>query len=90
MRIGKIGRFCSKLRAFENREKLPKMIELRKFGKNRSFLVIFRDFQMQVTLSGTDRFFLFSSQIKALLFCYSRFYFSSIFPMLNFHKKNEM
>ena len=32
------------------------MIELRGFVKNRSFLVIFRDFQIYVTLRQIDRF----------------------------------
>ena len=50
MRIVKIGQFFAKLRTFENREKLQKMMKLRGFGKNRSFFVIFRDFQR------TDRF----------------------------------
>ena len=50
IRIGNIGQFGAKLGAFENREKRPNMIELRGFGKNRSFLVIFRDFQMHLTL----------------------------------------
>ena len=39
------------------------MIELRGFGENRSFLVIFRDFQMHLTLRQIDRL---TSQIKAL------------------------
>ena len=34
MRIVKIGQSGAKLGAFENREKLPKMIELRGFGEN--------------------------------------------------------
>ena len=83
------------------------MIELRGFGKNRSFLDIFRDFQMHLTLRQIDRFLRFLSQIKALFFYFNRFfvkyllsslrachwliisdYFSSIFLMLNSHKKN--
>ena len=50
MLIVKIGQFGAKLGAFQNREKRPKMIELRGFGKNRSFFVIFRDFQMHLAL----------------------------------------
>ena len=50
------------------------MIELRGLGKNRSFLVIFRDFQMHVTLRQIDRFFRFLSQIKALSFYFNRFF----------------
>ena len=50
------------------------MIELRGFGKNRSFLVIFRDFKMYVTLHRVDRFFRVSSQIKALFFYFNRFF----------------
>ena len=45
MRIVKISKFCAKLRALENREKLPKIIELRGFGKIDhfwSFLAIFK------------------------------------------------
>ena len=62
MRIVKIGQFGAKLGAFENRKKLPKMIE------NRSFFVIFRDFQMHLTLSRTNRFFRFSLKLKLLSF----------------------
>ena len=56
------------------------MIELRGFGKNRSFFVILRDFQIHLTLRQINRFFRFLSQIKALFFYFNRF--------LNFHKKN--
>ena len=56
MRIVKIGQFGAKLDAFENREKWSKMIELRGFGKSRSFFIIFRDFQMHLTLRQIDRF----------------------------------
>ena len=92
---------------YKNSSYVSKMIELRRFGKNRLFFVIFRDFQMYVTLRQIDRFFRFSSQIKALFFYFNRLfveyllspliacywliisdYFSSIFPMLNSHKKN--
>ena len=82
------------------------MIELRRFGKNRSFFIIFLDFKMYITLRQINRFFRFLSQIKVLFFYFNRFfvefllslliacywpiisdYFSSIFPMLNSHKK---
>ena len=84
-----------------------KMIKLRGFGRSRSFFIIFRYFQMHLTLRQIDRYFRFLSQIKALFFYFNRFfikyllsslracdsliisdYFSSIFPMLNFHTKN--
>ena len=45
MRIVKIGQFGAKLRTFENREKLRKIIELHRLGKNRLFLVIFCEFR---------------------------------------------
>ena len=50
MRIEKIGQFGAKLRAFENREKWRKMSDFSRIHVIQSFLVIFRDFQMHVTL----------------------------------------
>ena len=50
------------------------MIELREFGKIRSFFIIFRYFQMYVPLRQIDRFFRFLSQIKALFFYFNRFF----------------
>ena len=46
MRIVKIWQFGAKLRAFENREKWPKMSDFSQIHVIQSFLVIFRDFQI--------------------------------------------
>ena len=49
------------------------MIEFRGFEKNRSFFIIFRDFEMHLTLRQINPFFRFLSQIKALIFYFNRF-----------------
>ena len=62
------------------------MIELRGFGKNRSFFVTFRDFQMYVTLRQSDRFFRLSSQIKALFIYFNRFFVKHLLsPLIAFY-----
>ena len=52
------------------------------FGKNRSFFVIFRDFQMYVTMRKIDRFFRLSYQIKALFFFFNLFVKHLLSPLI--------
>ena len=52
----KIDQFGAKLGAFQNREKLRKISDFPQIHVIQSFLVIFRDFQMYVTLRQIDGF----------------------------------
>ena len=73
MRIVEIGRFCAKLRAFEKCEKWRKMSDCSQIHVILKRLVIFRTFQVHVTLHRINRFQRFSSQIIPLFFYFNRF-----------------